>query len=84
MNMNDSNSRISTRVNRRGDITTRTINNPTGLEVEVSSGRFGKEGTAVSIGFDSAPNRRLKLTGREARSLFQALEKHYAEFIYAD
>lgn len=77
-----SNSRINTRVSNRGDITTTTVNNPSGLEVNIESGRFGKEGTTATIGFEDAPNRRIKLDGYTTRALFESLAKHYGEFIY--
>lgn len=76
--MFSSNSRIRTRVDDRGDVTTETVNQPTGLIVEIDSGRFGKEGTDVTIGFEGAANRNLKLDGRQARALFRSLAKHYA------
>lgn len=79
-----SNSRIRTRTNNRGDINTNTVNNPTGLVVDIESGRYGKEGTTATIGFEDAPNRFLKLDGYQTRTLFESLAKHYGEFIYND
>ena len=82
--MYNTNSRINTRVSGRGDITTRTVNNPSGLTITIESGRFGKEGTEATIGFDNAPNRFLKLDGFQARALYESLAKHYDSFIYND
>ena len=82
--MYNQNSRINTRVTNRGDINTTTINNPSGLIVDIESGRFGKEGTIATIGFDNAPNRWLKLDGFQARALYESLAKHYSEFVYND
>ena len=82
--MYSSNSRIYSRTFINGDIKTETQNNPTGLVVDIESGRFGKEGTTAKIGFDSAPNRFLKLDGRQARALYESLSKHYSQFIYND
>lgn len=76
------NSRIKTRVNDRGDITTETVNHPEGLVVSIESGRWGKEGTEATLGFEGAENRFLKLDGRQLRSLYMALQKHYDEFAY--
>jgi len=78
------NSRIYSRTFINGNIRTETQNNPSGLKVDIQSGRFGKEGTIATIGFDSAPNRYLKLNGHEARALYQSLEKHYSKFVYND
>lgn len=77
-------SRIKTRVNSRGDVKTETVNNPSDLVVDIESGRFGKEGTGVTLGFRGAENRFLKLDGRQARTLFRSLEKHFARFEYND
>lgn len=74
-----SNSRISTRVDDRGDVTTRTVNQPSGLIVEIESSRFGREGTEVTLGFEGSENRNLKLDGRQARAIYLALEKHYSQ-----
>ncbi len=78
----NNNSRINTRVNGRGDIKTNTINQPTGLVIDIDSGRFGKEGTNFTIGFEGRENRFMKLNGRQARTLFRSLAKHYGEFVY--
>lgn len=78
----NNNSRIYSRTFANGDIKTETINNPSGLHIDIESSRFGKEGTSVTLGFDGAENRFLKLSGREARTLFDALRKHYDQFIY--
>lgn len=80
----NSNSRIYSRTFINGNVKTETKNNPQGLHIDIDSGRFGKEGTTATIGFDSAPNRFLRLDGREARSLYQALSAHYDKFIYND
>ena len=74
-----SNSRINTKVNDRGDVSTETVNNPRGLVIEIDSKRWGREGTEMTVGFEDAANRFLKLDGREARTLFNALYKHYNE-----
>jgi hypothetical protein len=81
---NKTNSRIYSRTFTNGDIKTETKDSPMALHVDIESTRFGKEGTTATIGFDNAPNRFLRLNGRELRSLYQALDKHYAQFVYAD
>ncbi len=77
-----SNSRINTRVNGRGDIRTDTVNQPSGLVVDIDSKRFGKEGTNVTLGFEGAENRFLKLDGFQARTLYESLQKHFDQFVY--
>lgn len=81
---NSSNSRTRTRVSRRGDVDTTIVNQPEDFHIQISSGRYGKEGTEVTLGFDGAENRFLKIDGRKARALFNALGKHYGKFIYND
>lgn len=78
------NSRIYNRTYINGDIRTETQNNPSGLFVDIESGRFGKEGTTMTIGFEDAPNRWTRLDGRQARTLFKALQRHFNGFIYND
>ncbi len=78
------NSRIYSRTFINGNVRTETKNNPSGLMVDIESTRFGKEGTVATIGFESAPNRFLKLNGYEARALFESLSRHYDQLIYND
>ena len=78
------NSRIYSRTFSNGDVRTETQNNPSGLVVDIDSGRFGKEGTQATIGFEGAENRFLKLNGRQARALYRALSAHYSQFVYND
>lgn len=82
--MFNSNSRIYSRTFSNGDVKTETRNNPSGLHIDIDSGRFGKEGTSATIGFEGAENRFMKLNGRQLRSLYQALDRHYSQFIYND
>lgn len=62
-----------------GLVETRTINNPSGFIVSAESTRRGKGGSKVTIGFEDSQNRNLKLNGRQARALYLALSKHFAE-----
>ena len=82
--INKNNSRIYSRTFVNGDVRTETKNSPMGLFIDIDSGRYGKEGTVGTIGFENAPNRFLRLDGRELRSLYQALNSHFGQFIYND
>lgn len=72
------NSRIYSRVltTQNHTVRTETINDR-GFNVQAISPRFGKDGTTVTIKFDNAPNFTLNLDGRDARTLYRTLHRHY-------
>lgn len=75
-------SKISTKSNDRGDVVTETLGDDRNLDLFIETGRGGREGTEVVVGHPESTNRRLRLNGRQARSLFTALSKHFDEVDY--
>ena len=69
------NARISTRVDRTGKLRTETQRRDTGtVTMAVSTDRFNSTNLFIDFpGFDG----NIHLNGREARSLYRLLRKHY-------
>ncbi len=75
-----SRNKINSRVDRQnGNVQTETRDLAGGLHVDIESLAGGRKGTSATIGFESAPNRYMRLDGRDLRSLYTALTRHYSQ-----
>jgi hypothetical protein len=74
-NRNKINSRVDY---TNGNIQTETRDLANGLHVEIESRARGRKGTQATIGFESAPNRYMRLDGRDLRQLYTTLQRHFS------